>query len=64
MKWNGQIGPAFIVTVGLVVVQMLTLYSDSKAALSERLAIVETQIKFLVVSAQRKDQDRVEPHGR
>ncbi len=59
MQWNGQIGPAFIVAVGLAVIQGLTLYSDSKAAVGERLAKVETKIEFLVQSANRKDQDRV-----
>ncbi len=59
MKWNGQIGPAFIVAVGLSVIQALTLYTDSKAALSERLAVVETKLNFLIIEANKKNQDRV-----
>ncbi len=59
MQWNGQIGPAFIVAVGLAVIQALTLYSDSKAAVGERLAKVETKIEFLITDAMKKNQDRV-----
>ncbi len=59
MKWNGQIGPAFIVAVGLAVIQALTLYSDSKAAVGERLAVVETKINFLIQTVNRKDQERL-----
>lgn len=51
-KWNGEIGPAFIVAVGLALIQGLTLYSDSKAAIGERLARVETKMELLYRAAR------------
>lgn len=44
MHWDGRVGPTFIVTVGLALVSALFWLTDGKAALSERLAVVETTI--------------------
>lgn len=53
MQWKGDVGPAFVVTLALAVLTAVGWFTDSKAALSERVAVVETQLKSIVNSVSR-----------
>lgn len=53
MNWDGRIGPGFIVILGLALLQGVSWATDGKAALSERMAVMETQLKWIVGSVAR-----------
>lgn len=53
MNWDGKINPTFVVTVALSVLTALGWLTDGKAALSERIAIMETQLKNLTGTVNR-----------
>lgn len=52
-QWDGRIGPAFIMTLGLAGVTALNFFYDNRAALAERLVRVETTIFHLGETVKR-----------
>lgn len=55
MKWEGKIGPAFVVTLALAVLTGLGWYTDSRASQvwTERVVRLETQMIAVVHSTER-----------
>lgn len=53
MQWEGKIGPGFIVLLALAALTGAQWLFDSKANISERVAVIESQMKYLVSTVSR-----------
>ena len=56
MMWEGKIGPSFIIVVALAILNGVNWLNDGKSVLSERIAVVETQLKSFGNSLTRIEQ--------
>lgn len=63
MQWEGKIGPSFIVIVVLAALTGVQWAFDARANVSERVAVIETQMKYLVGSVGRLENKLDKPRA-
>lgn len=53
MKWDGKIGPTFLITCALIVAQTYSWAFGTNAAIDRRIAIMETTLAFMTPRIER-----------